>query len=60
VLRALKADPLTRDLRVVALSASAMPEEVEAARSCGAFDYWTKPLDFDRFLADMRQLLGKA
>ncbi|MGY4829712.1 ATP-binding protein [Sphaerotilaceae bacterium SBD11-9] len=58
VLKALRADPQTRELRVVALSASAMPDEVALARESGAFDYWTKPLDFERFMADMRRLLA--
>jgi len=58
VLDALRADPATRDLRVIALSASAMPELVAQAFAHGAADYWTKPLDFDRFLADMQGLLA--
>ncbi|MBC7955215.1 MAG: response regulator [Cytophagales bacterium] len=58
VLRALRADPITQDIRVVALSASAMPNEVALARSCGAFDYWTKPLDLERFMADLKRLLA--
>ncbi|MBT9525053.1 MAG: response regulator [Rhizobacter sp.] len=59
ILNAFKADPCTSGLRVVALSASAMPDEVALARSCGAFDYWTKPLDFDRFMADLKRLLAQ-
>jgi signal transduction histidine kinase/CheY-like chemotaxis protein len=57
VLDALHADPATRDLVVVVLSASAMPESVAEARARGVSEYWTKPLDFDRFLADMQRLL---
>lgn len=59
VLRQLKADEATRDIVVVALSASATPAEVAAARAAGAADYWTKPIDFDRFIAGMRQLLAR-
>ncbi len=44
--------------RVVALSASAMPDEVAAARAAGAIDYWTKPLDFDMFVQRVAGLLG--
>ncbi|MBC7991828.1 MAG: GAF domain-containing protein [Rhizobacter sp.] len=58
ILKAFQADPRTSGLRVVALSASAMPHEVALARRCGAFDYWTKPLDFDRFMADLKRLLA--
>jgi len=57
-LDALRADPATCDLTVIALSASAMPELVMQAHAHGAADYWTKPLDFDRFLADMQRLLA--
>jgi PAS domain S-box-containing protein len=57
VLAALQRDEATRGCRVVALSASAMPDEVAAARQAGASDYWTKPLDFDHFLREMRRLL---
>lgn len=46
VLRALRADPATRGLAVLALSASAMPEDVRAARDAGADGYLTKPIDF--------------
>jgi CheY-like chemotaxis protein len=57
VLRCLRSDPATRDLAVVALSASAMPEAVSQAREAGVVEYWTKPLDCDRFLADVQRLL---
>ena len=40
------------------LSANAMPEEIALARSHGATDYWTKPLDFQRFLAGIAQALA--
>jgi CheY-like chemotaxis protein len=57
VLRRLKSDPATRDLRVVALSASAMPADVAQARALGVAAYWTKPLAFDRFLEDIAQAI---
>jgi CheY-like chemotaxis protein/anti-sigma regulatory factor (Ser/Thr protein kinase) len=58
VLQALRADPSTAHLPVVVLSASAMPDEVERVRRSGVCDYWTKPLDFERFMVDMRRLLS--
>jgi signal transduction histidine kinase/CheY-like chemotaxis protein len=58
VLRLLDEDPSTQALRVIAVSASAMPEDVQHARECGAIEYWTKPLDFKRFLADMARMLA--
>nr|WP_316640558.1 PAS domain S-box protein [uncultured Roseateles sp.] len=60
LLRHLRARASTRGLRVVALSASAMSEEVAAALAAGALDYWTKPLDFERFVAGLQGLLGES
>ncbi|NRF71448.1 PAS domain S-box protein [Aquincola sp. S2] len=57
VLGRLRADDSTRALTVIALSASAMPEEQAAARAAGAVAYWTKPLDFAQFLSCIGQLL---
>ena len=57
VLNALRSDPRTRSLRVVALSASAMREDMERAKALGAIDYWTKPLELQQFLAHVSSLL---
>jgi len=57
VLQALKAEPATAALRVVALSASAMADEVAAVMDAGALDYWTKPLELSPFLEKMQRLL---
>jgi CheY-like chemotaxis protein len=59
VLKALKSDPATRGLTIVALSANAGADEVRAARDSGALDYWTKPIAFDAFIRGMRMLLRK-
>ena len=50
VLRRLRADPATRAIACVALSANAMPEDVERGIAAGFADYWTKPIDFSAFL----------
>jgi len=60
VLRCLRADPATRDIPIVSLSASALPAEVEAALEAGAFDYWTKPIDIEVFVTGMARLLRAA
>jgi PAS domain S-box-containing protein len=60
VLQRLKADAATRDIPVVVLSTDAVLEDMQAARDAGALDYWTKPVDFDRFIAGMAGLLGGA
>jgi len=57
VLKALKQDPTTQGLCVVALSASAMSDEVQLAAEAGAKDYWTKPVDVTAFRDGMRVLL---
>jgi PAS domain S-box-containing protein len=57
VLRQLRADPATASLRCVALSANAMPEDVQSARAAGFDDYWTKPIDMAAFLAVIDRLL---
>ena len=38
------------DRAAIALSANAMPEDIARARAAGFEDYWTKPIDVDRFL----------
>ena len=60
VLQALRADPRTAGIRCVALSANATPADQQAARAAGFVDYWTKPIDFDRFLQGLGALLGRA
>ena len=51
VLQRLKAEPTLSQLRCIALSANAMPVDVQRAREAGFDDYWTKPIDFQAFLA---------
>jgi two-component system cell cycle response regulator DivK len=45
ITRRLKADPTTRAIPVVALTASAMPDERARALATGLDDYLTKPID---------------
>jgi CheY-like chemotaxis protein len=58
VLRRLRADPTTAEIPCVSLSANAMPDENERARRAGFADYWTKPLDLDRFMRSLDAMLG--
>lgn len=58
VLRRLRADPATAGLRVVALSANAIPADIQRALQAGFDDYWTKPLDFKVFNAALDQVFG--
>jgi PAS domain S-box-containing protein len=50
VLRRLRTQPQTAQIPCVALSANAMPEDIERALAAGFADYWTKPIDFKVFL----------
>jgi PAS domain S-box-containing protein len=60
VLRRLRAEPALSHCRFVALSANAMPADIDHALSCGFDEYWTKPIDFERFLADIDRLAAVA
>jgi len=56
VLRRLRADPLTRAIPCIALSANAMPDDIERGLAAGFADYWTKPIDFAKFLASLKRI----
>ena len=60
VLRRLRNEPLTAAIPCIALSANAMPADIERALRAGVSDYWTKPLDFKAFMASLDALFGKA
>jgi len=60
VLGRLRADASLDGMPIVVLSATAMPADIAQARDRGATDYWTKPLDFQHFLAGIATLLGQA
>jgi PAS domain S-box-containing protein len=59
VMRRMRADPAAARTRFIALSADAMPEHVKTALDAGFDAYWTKPIDFTRFLAELDRLAGE-
>ena len=58
--RRLKADPATRGIPVIALTAHAMASDREQAVDAGCDDYDTKPVEIDRLLLKMHALLGSS
>ena len=56
--RALKQQPETRSIPVLALTAHAMAGERERALEAGCDDYDTKPVDFTRLLGKIETLLS--
>jgi CheY-like chemotaxis protein len=57
--RQLKADPATRDIIIVALTAYAMTGDEEKAREAGCDDYITKPIDTRTLPAVLAGLLAR-
>ena len=57
--RRLKADPATRDIPIIALTAHALAGAREKALAAGCDDFDTKPVEFDRLMAKVAELLGK-
>jgi len=50
VLERLKAEPATRTIPIIVLTADASQRQSQLARRLGATDYLTKPLDVPRFI----------
>jgi CheY-like chemotaxis protein len=60
VTRRLKAEPQTRAIPVIALTAHAMSSDREKAVAAGCDDYDTKPVELERLLAKIERLLEAA
>jgi CheY-like chemotaxis protein len=58
VLEALRADPATRDLRVILLSARAQESDVERGLAAGADAYLAKPFQAPELIELVRRLLA--
>ncbi|MDP1928866.1 MAG: response regulator [Thiobacillus sp.] len=58
LLSVLKAEASLKAVPVVAITANAMPRDIERGKIAGFADYLTKPLDVERFSAVIDRLLG--
>jgi signal transduction histidine kinase/FixJ family two-component response regulator len=50
-MKSLRADPATAHIPIIALSANAIPRDVERSLEAGFFNYLTKPIKVDQFMA---------
>jgi CheY-like chemotaxis protein len=60
VLAQIKADPMTRDIPVIVISADATPLQIKRLLSAGARTYLTKPIDIAEFFRVVDEVLSPA
>ncbi|HZX26166.1 MAG TPA: ATP-binding protein [Telluria sp.] len=58
--RELRASPRTAGIPVIAVTANAMPSDIESGKALGFFRYLTKPINVDEFTAALDAALGAA
>jgi DNA-binding response OmpR family regulator len=56
--RAIKKNPVFGDIPIIFISARKSPEDEKTGLEAGAVDYFTKPLDMDRLISRIREILS--
>jgi DNA-binding response OmpR family regulator len=56
--RAIKQNAEFRPIPVVFISGKKSPQDIERGLKCGAVDYFPKPLDLERLIARVQELVG--
>jgi CheY-like chemotaxis protein len=56
-MKILRADPATAAIPIIALSANAVPRDIERALEAGFYDYLTKPIKVAHFMAVLDRAL---
>ena len=56
--RAIKSNAEFSAIPVIFISGRTAPEDVERGMSCGAVDYFPKPLDLDRLVVRIREIVA--
>ena len=59
-LRILREDPAMREIPVIAISANAMPRDIEKGLAAGFFRYLTKPIKVNEFMNTLDVALASA
>jgi signal transduction histidine kinase/ActR/RegA family two-component response regulator len=59
-MKILRADPSTAHIPIIALSANAVPRDVEKALAAGFFGYLTKPIKVDEFMSALNIALERS
>jgi CheY-like chemotaxis protein len=59
-MKILRDDPATRHIPIIALSANAVPRDIEKALEAGFFNYLTKPIKVDKFMESLDAALTLA
>jgi CheY-like chemotaxis protein len=59
-LRILRKDPSTAHIPIIALSANAVPRDIERALEAGFFNYLTKPIKVPQFMDALDKALASA